>query len=187
MVINNVILCAGTFKDIEVRITVERDVLFDIDLPTPLEDPVRLYLEYTNVVTQRKDRQTTSAMYTNVSTIRHIEFDSDVNFEQFEVSVALESNTGVREPITSAQGQYGKHIHVHVYYWELIIIIIYNVHDGIDPHLQAPKRVDVHVYMYMRALHCHRFTARLAQTGVWADIQGSSIVYYWARKAVQIK
>ena len=102
---------AGTFKDIEVRITVERDVLFDIDLPTALEDPVRLYLEYTNVVNRRKDPQTTSAMYTNVSTIRHIEFDSDVNFEQFEVSVALESNTGVRGPLTSA-GQHGKHTHV---------------------------------------------------------------------------
>ena len=85
----------------------ERDVLFDIDLPTALEDPVRLYLEYTNVVTRRKDRQTTSAMYTNLSTIRHIEFDSDVNFEEFEVSVALESNTGVRGPIIQA-GQYSK-------------------------------------------------------------------------------
>ena len=109
--INNyiIILCTGTFKDIEIRITVERDVLFDIDLPTPLEDPVRLYLEYMNVVSREMDRQTTSAMYTNLSTIRHIEFDSDVNFEQFEVGVALESNTGVRGPITPA-GQYGKHM-----------------------------------------------------------------------------
>lgn len=87
----------------------ERDVLFDIDLPTALEVPVRLYLEYTNVVTRERDQQTTSAMYTNLSTIRHIEFDSDVNFEQFEVSVALESNTGVRGPVNQA-GQHSKHI-----------------------------------------------------------------------------
>lgn len=97
---------AGTFKDIEVRITVDRDVIFDIDLPTRLEDPVRLYLEYINIENRKMDQKTTSAMYTNLSTIRHIEFDSDVNFERFEVGVALVSGRE-RGPITRA-GQYGK-------------------------------------------------------------------------------
>ena len=101
------IVAAGTFTDIEVRITVDRDVIFDIDLPTRLEDPVRLYLEYTNTENREIDRKTTSAMYTNLSTIRHIEFDSDVNFERFEVGVALMSHT-VRGPVTLAVGQYGK-------------------------------------------------------------------------------
>lgn len=107
------IFCTGSFKDIEVRITVDRDVIFDVSLPTRLEDPIRLYLEYRDTDSGEMDPVVTSAMYTNTSDILHIEFDSDVNFERFEVGVALESNTGVRGPITQA-GRYGKLSLIHI-------------------------------------------------------------------------
>ena len=87
----------------------DRDVIFDLNLPTKLQDPVQLYLEYRNVDNSEMDTKTTSAMYTNLKNIRHIEFDSDVNFERFDVSVALESG-GVRGPIMPA-GRYGR-LHV---------------------------------------------------------------------------
>ena len=85
----------------------DRDVLFDLDLPTQLTEPVRLYLEYRNVDNGLMDTKITSAMYTNLRNIRHIEFDSEVQFERFEVSVALISTTRVIGPVVPA-GQYGK-------------------------------------------------------------------------------
>ena len=75
-----------------------------------LEDPVHLYLRYRNTDNNEMDEKITSATYTNLQNIRHIEFDSDVNFERFEVKVALQSGS-VRGPVMSA-GSYGKpHCH----------------------------------------------------------------------------
>lgn len=85
----------------------DRDTIFDLDLPVRLEDPLRLYLEYTDVASGRLDVVKTSAMYTNLSNIRHIEFDSDVMFDRFRVSVALEFVDGTRGPVRAA-GQYGE-------------------------------------------------------------------------------
>lgn len=97
----------GQFTDIAVRITVDSDVIFDVDLPVALEDPVRLYLRYVDIDSGKVDEVQTEAMYTNLKYIRHIEFDSDVIFERFQVTVAVESMDGTRGPLRNA-GQYGE-------------------------------------------------------------------------------
>ena len=97
----------GQFTDVAVRITVDGDVIFDVDLPVQLEDPVRLYLKYVDVDSDKVDEVQTSAMYTNLKYIRHIEFNSDVIFERFRVTIAVESVDGIRGPLRPA-GQYGE-------------------------------------------------------------------------------
>ena len=97
----------GQFTDVAVRITIDSDVIFDVDLPVELEDPVRLYLKYVDVDSGKVDEVQTSAMYTNLRNIRHIEFDSNVIFERFQVTIAVESVDGTRGPLRPA-GQYGE-------------------------------------------------------------------------------
>ena len=101
------LLFIGQFTDVAVRITVDSDVIFDVDLPVELEDPVRLYLQYIDVDSGKVDEVQTSALYTNLRNIRHIEFDSDVIFERFQVTIAVESVDGTRGPLRPA-GQYGE-------------------------------------------------------------------------------
>ena len=101
----------GQFNDIAVRITVDRDVIFDIDLPARLEDPVRLYLLYSDVDSGEVDEVITSAIYTNLTNIYHIVFDSEVRYDRFQVTVALISEpfegARVRGPLRNA-GEYGE-------------------------------------------------------------------------------
>ena len=68
---------------------------------------MRLYLKYIDIDSGKVDEVQTSAMYTNLKNIRHIEFDSDVMFKRFQVTVALESVDGTRGPLRPA-GQYGE-------------------------------------------------------------------------------
>lgn len=101
------LLFLGQFTDVAVRITVDSDVIFDVDLPVELENPVQLYLKYVDVDSGEVDEVQTSAMYTNLRNIRHIEFDSNVIFERFQVTIAVESVDGTRGPLSPA-GQYGE-------------------------------------------------------------------------------
>ena len=80
----------GTFNKIAVRITFSQDVIYFIDLAVPLADPVQLSLKYTDANSGGEHPKIiTPAMYTNTSSIIHIEHDSDVPFDLFEVRVAL--------------------------------------------------------------------------------------------------
>ena len=108
----------GQFTDVAVRITVDSDVIFDVDLPVELEDPVRLYLKYIDVDSGKIDEVKTSALYTNLTHILHIEFDSDVMFERFQVTVAVEAVDGTRGPLRPA-GQYGKSCDIALLYLKL--------------------------------------------------------------------
>ena len=67
---------------------------------------MRLYLKYIDVDSGKIDEVKTSALYTNLTHILHIEFDSEVMFERFQVTVAVEAVDGTRGPLRPA-GQYG--------------------------------------------------------------------------------
>ena len=81
----------GTFDNINVRITYDQDVIYFINLAVPLADPIQLSLKYTDVNSGDKWQKITPAMYTNTSSIIHLEQDSDVLFDLFQVKVALVS------------------------------------------------------------------------------------------------
>ena len=98
---------AGTFKSIAVRVTRQKDVIFDIELKISIEEPLSLYLEYTDMVSGLNYTKVTSGMYMNVTTICHVEFDSQVKFDKFRVSVALQSSRGIRGPLVSG-GEHGE-------------------------------------------------------------------------------
>ena len=92
--------------------------MFDVDLPVELEDPVWLYLKYIDVDSGKIDEVQTSALYTNLKNIRHIELYSDVIFECFQVTVAVEAVDGTRGPLRPA-GQYGKSCDIAQLYLKL--------------------------------------------------------------------
>lgn len=73
-----------------VDVTQKGDVLFEITLPTPLSEPVKLIMEYIDLSNLfRRMNVTTNAAYITNGSFLHLEPSSRVPFERFRVSVWL--------------------------------------------------------------------------------------------------
>ena len=92
----------------KVQVTSLSDVIINIELPRALVVPVNLYLVYTDLENPtQQDRKITQAAYINTTSILHLEFASQVVFDNFIVDVGLYVQD-VFGPLSTAPGIYGK-------------------------------------------------------------------------------
>ena len=70
-------------------VTQEGDVFFEVTVPEPLLEPVRLQINYTNIVNSRNHIVNTTSAYLGNSSFLHREYRSQVPFDEFQVGVRL--------------------------------------------------------------------------------------------------
>ena len=105
---------AGLFKRLDVLITQEHDVIYKIQLNNAVNIPVHLFFLYTDASSEGEDETgvsrnvNTTASYNSTANITHIEFMSQVPFEEFRVSVALRTRAGQLGPLNEKTETFGK-------------------------------------------------------------------------------
>ena len=102
----------GGFLRVQVAITLERDVIYRLELQGIISAPVHLYLHYTELdgqgeLTGEYEEITATATYSNTDVITHIEFSSQIPYQRFRVGVAM-MNGLIRGPVNETNLDYGK-------------------------------------------------------------------------------
>ena len=101
-------ITAGVFNTLDVLISTGGDVIFFIGLPTIYTQPVSLFLKYISADDpSRSYNRTTGVAFLNTASIQHVEYSSQVAYDQFLVQAGLVSG-GVHGPLYDAPGMYGK-------------------------------------------------------------------------------
>ena len=106
-------LILGSFQ-LQVDVTQEGDVVFEVNLPNPLSAPVKLLMQYTNratvPVSSTLYNLTTDAAFLGGPSFLYRVYASRVPFEKFQVGVRLmsASKDKVLGPLVEDPGYHGE-------------------------------------------------------------------------------
>ena len=99
----------GQFRKFDVLISTDGDVIFSLVLPTEYDQPIHLFLKYTNEDNPKESyNRTTEIGFLNTKSIQYMEYSSQVYYDRFQIAAGLVS--GSREvlgPLYTAPGVYG--------------------------------------------------------------------------------
>lgn len=70
-------------------VTQEGDVFFEVTVPEPLIEPVRLQINYNNIRNSQNSIINTTSAYLGNTSFLHREYRSQVPFNEFQVGVRL--------------------------------------------------------------------------------------------------
>ena len=90
-------------------ISTDGDVIVSLVLPTEYDQPIHLFLRYTNDHDPKQSyNRTTEIGFLNTKSVQYMEYSSQVHYERFQLEAGLVS--GSREvlgPLYKAPGVYG--------------------------------------------------------------------------------